>query len=299
MSSRPSGPSISLIKGLTMSIAALYRAFNVELLDYPLEASIRQSLIFADEICVVVGQSKDRTLGIVTDLQSEYGPDRVKIQETEITLDRMWQVKCADIGIGMTDCDWIMFMDADEAFHEDDAGKIKEASTRGSINFVRFPYRHFYGTPGWVVPPRNGNFYTHHTKMGRKNRNFRLQNFRHDHNIAPTCDMVADVNGRETKMHIYHGSDILDLKVPVYHYGHCRLPGPQAIRRVIGDGWYTNDPRYLKNHVPEVEGDFDYQLKKNLPGLDRFTDPHPMDIQTYWMLDEPHQSFWGELEAAL
>lgn len=277
-----------------MSIAALYRAYNVQIVDYPLEASIRSAMEFCDEACVVVGQSEDDTVGIVRHLQDEYGADRLKFECHELKFDRMWQVQACELAKAMTKCDWLFLIDADEVFHEDDAGRIKDClHWPRPVKLVSFPYYHYYASPSWYVKPGGLHFYQRHTKLGHRSVKFRLQNFRTDRNRAPVCDVMATVGGRDVKAHIFNGHEIYHSDIRVHHYGWCKLPKAQAIRRVIGDGWYTNDSRYFGDQVPELNYEHNYAFEKNKAGLLRTKHSHPTHIEQYWF-DEEHHKFWSQ-----
>jgi len=275
-----------------MSIAALYRVHNVERMDYPFEQSVRQTLLLCDEICVAAGYSEDNTLEIILNLQKEFGKDRVKYVQYEFVYNREWQVLAWNKARKLTKADWLLLIDADEAFHEQDIPRLKKMLKKTDRQLVNFPMYHFYGTPNFLVT--GGHFYKRHTRMGCKGIKFGMKNFRRDGNLAPVCDVVATLGGREKKVHRYGGPEMLQVDIPIYHYGWVRSAEAMGMRRVKGRAWYTNDKKFFDGHLPELKKRFNYQMKKNRSVYKNFKGTHPRFMRS-WFEKDPHPKEWDTL----
>lgn len=275
------------------SIAALYRIHNCTALDYPLEASVRHSLILCDEVCFAAGQSIDGTMDIIFSLQREFGKDRVKFTQYEFLYNRLWQEKAWQRALKLTRCDWLFLVDADEAIHENHCRKVREMLSRKDISLINFPMAHFYGTPEFKV--YGGHFYKRHTRIGRRSINFGMKNFRTDSNTAPVCDVVATLRGRETKVHMYGGRDILRCDIPIYHYGWVRNATAMMMRRIKGGAWYKDDKTYYDGHLPAVKEKFNYCMTKNKSIYEHYKGKHPKHMYE-WFKRPPHPEEWAALK---
>lgn len=249
-----------------MSISVTMVAFNCNFLDYCIEAAIRSSLTFADEIIVNEGTSVDDTYETLLNLQEEFGKDVIRIYQREWKHDRGWQERERNFAIEQAKGDWIVIQDADDLFHEKDASLIKEICAIPEINLINFEVLHFYGLPCFTNP--NPKWYHRHTRMGRKKVDFRIRN------SPGGC--VSDVCAYGSPCHTYVGSDIIYLpkESPIHHYGWIRSSDVAGIKLNKFRGWYEDDKKYFDGYLDQ-KVPFNYQILRYIDNLDKFTGTHP------------------------
>ncbi|MBI4691816.1 MAG: glycosyltransferase [Nitrospirae bacterium] len=133
---------------------------NANLLGYPFIESIKSALPLCDEYIVNVGESEDDTLEMVKGI----GSPKIRIVRSQWN-ERMrtsGYVYAQQTNIALFNCtgDWAFYLQGDEAVHEDDIPKIKEAMQRhlndDRVEALAFDYIHFYGnhktyawSPAW------------------------------------------------------------------------------------------------------------------------------------------------------
>lgn len=130
-----------------MKISGFCIVRNAEVLDFPVDASLRSILPICDEVVVNVGRSDDRTLEIVRAI----GDPRIRILETE------WDFSLGDAVLrtetlrAMRACrhPWGVCIQADEVLHEAGAprlrGAIAAADPDPSVEGIVVRYRHIFG----------------------------------------------------------------------------------------------------------------------------------------------------------
>lgn len=273
-----------------MSIAAVMKALNVEVMDYGLESAIRQALIGCEEVVLAVGKSVDGTEEIVRRLADEF-PNRVKYRIYQIDLDRQWQEKAWSVGRSLTKCDWLFALDADEGIHEKDWPTLRWQIANVGAKWFSFPVAHFYGTPNYIA--RGPEFYIRHCRIGHRDSGFGIKNFRTDTNRRPVCDVVGRVEGKVRTLHDWDGEGMHSTDITLWHYGWVRSAQAMSTRRIVGDAWYTNDPRY-RNSLPQDTGLFNYEMRKSLPDLEHYQGRHPKHFYSWFDL-APHYEEWLEL----
>lgn len=249
-----------------MAISVTMVAFNCNFLDYCIEAAIRSSLTFADEVVVNEGMGFDDTIDTLKALEEEFGKDVIRIYRREWNHDRGWQERERNFAIDQAKGDWIVIQDADDLFHEQDAPVIKAICADEKYNLINFEVLHFYGLPCFTNP--NPQWYHRHARMGRKSADFRIRN------TPGGC--VSDVCLRGSPCHGYRGQDCtwLPKTMPIYHYGWVRDARVAGIKLNKFRGWYENDKKYFDGFLDE-QVPFNYQVTKYLKNLDRFEGTHP------------------------
>jgi hypothetical protein len=132
-----------------MKISGFTLVRNAELLDFPIEASIRSILPICDEVVVNVGYSEDRTLEIVRSIADP----KVRVLETEWDLGRGGALLREETLRAMRACrhPWGVCIQADEVLHESGAPRLRAAieaadSDRGIEGMV-VRYHHIFGSP--------------------------------------------------------------------------------------------------------------------------------------------------------
>lgn len=272
---------------------ALFRAANIFILDYPFRAAIQSALSLCDEAVVVAGPSRDQTLPVLLGLQRELGP-RLKIVVANWEYDRTWQEKVWNIGAAETGAEWLMYFDLDECLHESAIPLLRSVMDDPDIHLVRFPYLHFYGTPGWV---ESKTFYQHNTRLGRRDTvNFRMENWCSDDNPRhAVCQMVATIGGKDVDAHGWNGPETATVSAFMYHYGWVRDPLALALSQARHHAWYANKGDTGDGYVPEVEP-YDFQMA-DLRAAGRirpYHGPHPA-LMADWL--EAHEVLWQDNSA--
>ena len=249
-----------------MAISVTMVAFNCNYLDYCLEAAIRSSLYFADEVVVNEGMSSDDTYETLLKLQEEFGSDVIRIFRRKWHHDRGWQERERNFAIDQAKGDWIVIQDADDCFHEKDAETIKNICADPKIFLINFEVLHFYGLPGFVNP--NPDWYHRHTRMGRKEIDFRIRN------TPGGC--VSDICAQGKPCHDFKGPGIMRLAPdkPIFHYGWIRDARVAGIKLNKFRGWYNDDKKYFDGHL-DTAVPFDYKLTKFMKDLHKFIGTHP------------------------
>jgi len=269
--------------------AALFRASNLIALDYPFDAALASALSICDEAVIVLGVCYDETRDWVYALQGMYGADRVIVREERWEFDRMWQERCWDWAAEMTDAEWLMYHDADEAVHEDDAPAIRALMADPAISLIRFPFVHLYATPCY-----HAQFpLTHNTRLGRRSAGYRMRNWCDDaHLNRAACQMVFGPDERNA--HSYQGPELAESPGPVLHYGWCRDARALALSQAKQHAWYANGGGLEDGRLLDVEP-YDFHLVARLASgaVERYDGPHPAAMAG-WFAD--HAQSWGRLE---
>ena len=132
-----------------MRISGFTLVRNAEVLDFPVEASIRSILPLCDEVVVNVGKSDDATLEIVRGI----GDPRIRVLETEWDFSRGESVLRAETARAMRACrfPWGLYIQADEVLHDDGVAPLREGFARAErsdgVEGLVVEYRHIFGNP--------------------------------------------------------------------------------------------------------------------------------------------------------
>jgi hypothetical protein len=198
-------------------------------LSYPVVPAIRSILPLVDELVVNVGVSQDGTLDLIRAIddprlvvfQSEWDPalkagGAILAQQTDLALARC----TGDVGV---------YVQADEAMHEDDHPQLRRMLERlhadPAADGLLFDYVHFYGSYHTVGAARR--WYRREiraVKLGRGVRSWRdAQGFR----VGP------GEGARKLK--------VLPAGARMYHYGWVRPPEAQKEKIADFQRWYHGD----------------------------------------------------------
>lgn len=276
---------------MSIKSAALFRAANVRIMDYPLDAALSSALSVCDEAVIVVGPSQDDTARWVSELADTHR-GRVTVAGMEFVYDRGWQERWWNYASAQTDADWLMFHDADELVHEQDAPAIRRAMADPDNVLIRFDFIHFYGTARYqkaIYPPwRNA-------RIGRRSHGYRMVNWCTDETPTyPACQMVMGDGGIEAHSQ-YQGPGIVDAPGPIYHYGACRDARAMTISTLKHVAWYKDGDGLEDGRVPDA-GPTDYKMAEKIRGgvIEPFVGTHPAAIDD-WL--QAHEAQWAALEA--
>lgn len=185
--------------------------------DFPIEEAIRSFFPLVDELVINVGISEDGTeefiQKIVTSLKEEHG-DKKEIR----ILTTRWNDAQTDSGLVLSEqtnialdacrAPWAVYLQADEALHEEEWEQIRSSAatcTDNSVEGFSFRYLHFYA--GYELIQRPWNWYPREIRIVRTGKDIRsfgdAQTFRRK-------------DGSPLK--------VVDLPQHVFHYGHAREP---------------------------------------------------------------------------
>lgn len=239
-----------------MYVSGFTIARNVVKSDYPLKEAIFSILPICDEFVVAVGNSDDKTLEFVKELNHP----KIRIVET------VWDESLREGGRVLADetnkalaainlkADWCFYIQADECVHQNDLPKIKiEMEHNLENNYVDgllFKYIHFYGTYDFVADSRS--WYRNEVRVIRNNVG--IQSY-------------MDAQGFRK-----NGKKILVKKsnACIYHYGWVKHPQQQQTKQLEARRWWHNDA-FLEENVAGKD-QFNYN---DFDSLKPFKGTHP------------------------
>src|SRR6478735_2743781 len=150
--------SISYLRNMKVSGFSFIR--NAIKYDYPIVEAITSILPLCDEFVVAFGNSDDETEKLIRSIDSE----KIRIIPT------VWDDSLREGGAVLAvetnkafdaisaDSDWCFYIQGDEAIHEQDFPKIKEAMLKWKdhkeVEGLLFNYRHFYGSYDYIGDTR-------------------------------------------------------------------------------------------------------------------------------------------------
>lgn len=224
--------------------------------DYPIVEAIRSILPLCDEVVVAVGASEDATLALVKSI----APDKIKIIETawDDNLREGGHVLAIETDKAFdaiaSDTDWCIYIQGDEAMHEQDYPTIRAAMQQHlsdeRIEGLLFKYQHFYGSYNYIGDSRN--WYRKEVRIVRKDARIRsykdAQGFRK--------------SGQKLK--------VAAVDASIYHYGWVKHPQQQQLKQQsFNKLWHDDD--WMDSNIPKVST-FDYS---KIDSLTRFYGTHP------------------------
>jgi hypothetical protein len=199
-------------------------------LGYPVAESLVSMLPAVDEIVANIGDCADGTREAVIGV----GAPELKLLEDpwDDTLRRKGLLlscetnRAFDAATG----DWVLYLQADEVLHEDDAARIRplvaSLHDRVEVDGVSFRYLHFYGGYGWVQDNPFG-WYRRAVRLVRR---------------IPAIRSVGDAlkfrrleAGRLRRLRAVRS----DLRV--FHYGWARSPAAMALKQRHLERYWKDD----------------------------------------------------------
>lgn len=238
-----------------MKVSGFTFVRNAVKFDYPVVEGIRSILPLCDEFIVAVGNSDDDTLGLIRSI----GSPKIRIIETiwDDSLREGGRVLAVETDKALTaispDSDWAFYIQADEAFHEDDLPKIEAAMKKylndKTVEGLVFNHINFYGTY---------DLYADSRKWNKKE----VRVIRNDKSIRSWKDAMSFRRNGE-KLHVKF------VDALIYHYGWVKSPlAQQKKRESFNKLWH--DDAYVKEHVEAPE--FDYS---KIDSVAKFRGTHP------------------------
>lgn len=242
-----------------MRISGFSFARNAVKLDYPLAEALRSILPVVDELVVAVapGDPDDDTRGLLESL----GDPRIRIVDAEWDDARRQEVYADLTNVALAECtgDWCLYIQADEAVHEDDHATIRarcqELLDDERVEGLLFEYLHFFGD------------YRHlQTGHGWYQKEIRI--IRNGIGIRSVRDAQSFRYPDQTRI------DVAPARARIFHYGWVRHP--RFMQAKVEEFWSHRLPR------EEVEArwggreEFDYGP---LGRLETFDGTHPAVMQ--------------------
>ncbi len=219
--------------------------------------SIRSALPLCDEFVIAAGNSRDGTTELLRSI------DDPKIRIIETVWDESQFVRGAinaeqtDIALDACTGDWALYVQADEAFHEDDYSTIIEKAETylddERVDGFLFEYRHFFAD------------YDHYLDCHPwYRREVRL--IRNNVGINSWHDAQGFRRGREK-------IQVVPAEARVFHYGWVRPPLQMSAKNRAFATLYVGSEQAEREHAP---GAYDYG---QLHGRIRYRGTHPSVMQ--------------------
>jgi Glycosyl transferase family 2 len=228
---------------------------------YPVVESITSILPVVDEMVVCLGNSEDDTNNLIASIQS----DKIKIIHSvwDDSLRKGGKVLAVetDKAIAATagDSDWLFYIQADEAVHEQYHITITNAMHKYKddkrVEGLLFNYHHFYGSYKYIGDGRN--WYSKEIRIIRNNKNIKsyrdAQGFRWN-------------DGRKVNVKL--------IDAYIYHYGWVRNPlTMQAKAEGFSELWNGEGGRRRNEKTEKEQIKFDYSA---IDSVTLFTGTHPV-----------------------
>jgi len=249
-----------------MKISGATLIKNAIKLDYPIIESVNSLFPHVDEYVINLGDSEDNTNELV---RSWYGGfDNVKMfdskwegKEQGMTFFRNQTNKALDACTG----DWIFYLQADEAIHDDDAKRMRaivEEADKNGFDAIAFNFLHFEKN-------YNKTKKTYSEGFDAYEKEIRL--IKNNKQIRSVGDAMSF--GGVTKVYM---SDM-----NIFHYGYVKDPKTMLEKKLYLKEFYFNDPSFtedqkvIENGKIRSVGD-QYKFSRN---LNDFTGTHPMSMR--------------------
>lgn len=205
---------------------------------YPVGAALRSIAPLVDELVVAVGDSDDGTLEVVRGL----GIPQLRIIETvwDESLRQGGLILSQQTNVALAQCrhPWALYIQADEAIHEDDYPKIRAALERWrddeTVDALRFRFLHFEGTYAYVN-------YVRYRKQNRIIRN--------NGRIASVGDAAGFGRKDGRRLRVKHSG------ARIFHYGWARAPEVLRQKTLAFQKLYHDD-RYVTEHYEQVPAEY-------------------------------------------
>jgi len=228
--------------------------------DYPIKEAILSILPLCDDFVVALGNSTDETSALVKSI----APDKIR------TIDTIWNDTLKEGGFVFADetnkalaavpddADWLIYIQGDEAIHEDYLPLIRkelEAELNNDdVEALLLKYKHFYASYDYVAESRR--WYRREVRI--------LKNLPGIHSYKDAQGFR--INNRKLKVKL--------IDAYIYHYGWVKPPkGLQGKVRNFNQYYQTEE--WIEQNYP-VQNTFDMH---NADRLVHFKGSHPKVLQ--------------------
>ncbi|WP_316830696.1 glycosyltransferase family 2 protein [Pedobacter aquatilis] len=224
--------------------------------DYPVREAILSVLSLCDDFVVALGNSTDETSALVKSIN----PEKIR------TIDTIWDDNLKEGGFVFADetnkalagvdkdADWLIYIQGDEAIHEDYLPIIKKEMeaelNNDKVEALLLKYKHFYASYDYLAESRR--WYRREVRI--------LKNLPSIHSYRDAQGFR--INDRKLKVKL--------IDAYVFHYGWVKPPkGLQGKVRNFNQYYQTEE--WIEQHYP-VQGSFDMH---NADRLVHFKGTHP------------------------
>ncbi|MFC2151358.1 glycosyltransferase family 2 protein [Bacteroidota bacterium] len=230
---------------------------NALVYDYPIVEAIKSILPICDDFIVAVGQSQDKTLDLIQNIDK----NKIKIVETvwDDSLRQGGQVLALETNKAFeavpNDSDWAFYIQGDEVIHEKYlpviSSAMKKYKDHKEVDGLLFKYLHFYGSYDYIgASPR---WYNHEIRV-----------IRNDKSIYSYRDAQGFRKGDNNKL------KVKEIEAYVYHYGWVKKPEfMQKKREDFNKMWHSDE--WIEKNIENVT-EFDYS---GVDLLSLFKEEHP------------------------
>ncbi len=250
---------------------------NATKLYIPLRESILSVLPLVDEFVIAVGDNDedDTTIDIINSIDSN------KIKLINTTWDTKKYIKNTEFArqtdIAKEACtgDWLIYIQADEAIHEEDYLTIKKALQKYQkdefVEGLLFKYRHFWGD--------YNHFHTSHNWYPKEIRIIKNNPKIHSWRDAQSFRKFEEFDYSPEDYNAERGEK-LNVKLMdayIYHYGYVRPPEMMTYKSKVMHKNYHGSKKAEEIYAKEPE-EFDYgPLQK----LKKFDGTHPSVMENW------------------
>ncbi len=224
--------------------------------DYPIVEALKSIIPLCDEVIVCVGQSEDKTLEIVQNIDP-----KITIIET------VWDDSLREGGKVLADetnkafqnipkkYDWAVYIQGDEILHEDGITEIRQKMAYhlndDNIDGLLLPYKHFYGSYDYLGDATK--WYRHEIRVIKNNK--AIYSYRDAQGFRKNNNEKLKVKRTEAYMH---------------HYGWVKTPDKmQAKYESFNKLWHNDE--WIEKNIINADA-FDYSSIKS---LSKFEGSHP------------------------
>ncbi len=230
---------------------------NAVKFDYPIMESIKSVLPICDEFVVLVGNSEDKTLELINNINSP----KIKIINSiwNDNLRKGGKVLAIETNKAFAyisdKADWAFYIQADEILHEKYYDKIyyelsKYLNNKNVDGFL-FGFRHFYGSYNYIVNSQNW--------------------YRNEIRIIRNCSRIYSYRDAQGfRKNINKKLQVKKIDAFIYHYGWVKNPINQLQKQLnFNKLWHEDE--FCNNILEKAE--FDYA--QNVDSLTYFDGVHP------------------------
>jgi hypothetical protein len=226
---------------------------------YPVVESIISALPLCDAFYVSIGDGEDNTEELIRSINSEKIVILQSIWDKSLT--KNGEVLAAETNKAFQQIpstyDWCLYLQADEALHEQDyvliQASIQKASQMNHIDGILFNYKHFWGSFDYIGS--TSRWYRKEIRLIKNNKS-----------IFSYKDAQGFRKLPNEKL------NVIETKAAVYHYGWVRPPKKMQAKNA-GIQQYWSDNKNFKDL-----DEFDYS---NIDGLDLFEGTHPAVMKSH------------------
>jgi glycosyltransferase involved in cell wall biosynthesis len=225
---------------------------NASKLDYPFPECVLSILPLCDEFIINCGDSSDNTWDECEQLKQEF-PDKIRLIRSVWQRENQkggYQLK-AQTDAALAECrgQWCLYIQADEAMHEADYPRIREAMARADkmndVDGILFDYVHFYGNFSYRIQGRN--WYRREVRAIKNHRG--IHSFRDAQGFRKNEEKLL----------------VIPSRARVFHYGYVRSSVSLGTKSAERSQWWGEVP---------VTDPSQLELVRHV-GLKKFRESHP------------------------